>query len=101
MKQTVIRDTWVTDSANASHFGNGKIDALAGIEYILENYHNALNGDVNHDGRLSIDDITALIYHLLTPGSLICPTCADVDNDGMINISDITELINLLLNGEH
>ena len=101
MKQTAIRDSWVTDGANASHFGNGKIDALAGIEYILENYHNALNGDVNHDGRLSIDDITALIYHLLTPGSLICPTCADVDNDGMINISDITELINLLLNGEH
>ena len=56
---------------------------------------------MNHDGRLSIDDITTLIYHLLTPGSLICPTCADVDNDGMINISDITELINLLLNGEH
>ena len=100
MKETAIRDSWVTDGANASHFGNGKIDALAGIEYILENYHNALNGDMNHDGRLNIDDVTTLIYHLLTPDSLICPTCADVDNDGLINISDVTSLINILLNGQ-
>ncbi len=35
MKETAIRDSWVTSGANASHFGNGKINALAGIEYIL------------------------------------------------------------------
>jgi len=35
MKETAIRDYWVTDGPHASHFGNGKIDALAGIEYIL------------------------------------------------------------------
>ncbi len=38
MQETAIRDNWVTNGANASHFGNGKIDALAGIKYILENY---------------------------------------------------------------
>lgn len=38
MKETAIRDSWVTSGANASHFGNGKIDALAGIEYILREY---------------------------------------------------------------
>jgi len=38
MKETAIRDSWVTSGPNASHFGNGKIDALAGIEYILREY---------------------------------------------------------------
>lgn len=38
MKETAIRDYWVTDGPHASHFGNGKIDALAGIEYILSHY---------------------------------------------------------------
>ncbi|MBR6432562.1 MAG: S8 family serine peptidase, partial [Muribaculaceae bacterium] len=97
MKETAIHDSWVTDGANATHFGNGKIDALAGIEYILENYHNALNGDINHDGNLNIEDVTTLIYYLLSDDSLICPTCGDVDNDGFINISDVTELIYILL----
>ncbi len=38
MAETAIRDLWVTSGPNASHFGNGKIDALAGIEYILSQY---------------------------------------------------------------
>ena len=38
MAQTAIKDSWVTSGANASHFGNGKINALGGIEYILNNY---------------------------------------------------------------
>ena len=37
MIQTAIHDAY-TNGANASHFGNGKIDALAGIEYILREY---------------------------------------------------------------
>lgn len=35
MKETAINDNFTTTGANASHFGNGKIDALAGIKYIL------------------------------------------------------------------
>lgn len=35
MQETAIRDSWVTTGSNATHFGNGKIDALAGIQYIL------------------------------------------------------------------
>ena len=35
MKKTAIQDIWTTTGPNASHFGNGKIDALAGIQYIL------------------------------------------------------------------
>ena len=35
MAETAIKDNWVTSGANASHFGNGKINALAGLKYIL------------------------------------------------------------------
>ncbi|MBQ8051928.1 MAG: S8 family serine peptidase [Bacteroidaceae bacterium] len=35
MKETAITDSYTTTGANKDHFGNGKIDALAGIKYIL------------------------------------------------------------------
>lgn len=35
MRETAINDAFTTTGANASHFGNGKIDALTGIQYIL------------------------------------------------------------------
>ncbi|MBO4753468.1 MAG: S8 family serine peptidase [Bacteroidales bacterium] len=35
MKQTAIKDSYTTTGANASHFGNGKINALAGLQQIL------------------------------------------------------------------
>ncbi len=35
MQTTAINDAYTTTGANASHFGKGKIDALAGIQYIL------------------------------------------------------------------
>ena len=38
MQNSAIRDSYVTSGGNASHFGNGKIDCLAGIKYILDNY---------------------------------------------------------------
>ena len=38
MAETAIKDSWVTSGPNASHFGNGKINALGGIEYILDTY---------------------------------------------------------------
>ena len=39
MAETAIKDSYVTGTY-ASHFGQGKIDALAGIKYILENANN-------------------------------------------------------------
>lgn len=98
MKETAIRDTWVTDGANATHFGNGKIDALAGIEYILANYHSILLGDVDHDGRINISDVTSIINYLLSDTKPGCPICADVNADGRVSIDDVTEVINILLN---
>ena len=57
-------------------------------------------GDVNHDEKLSIDDVTSLISYLLSGDEKdACPICADVDADGKIGIDDVTVLINLLLGG--
>ena len=55
-------------------------------------------GDVNCDGRTTIDDVTTLIDYLL--GANPQPfdsNAADVDNSGKINIDDVTALIDILL----
>lgn len=56
-------------------------------------------GDVNNDGKINIEDITALINYLLTHDlSYVHTATADVDGDGAITISDVTALIGILLN---
>ena len=55
-------------------------------------------GDVNGDGKVSIDDVTTLINYLLTKdASQIVLENADVESDGRISIDDVTGLINQLL----
>lgn len=59
---------------------------------------NALNGDVNDDSIINIEDVTRLISYLLIGNSAgMNLNNADVDNDGHINISDVTQLIDILL----
>ena len=58
-------------------------------------------GDVNDNGSVNIDDITALINHLLNNDMPVNEANADVDNDGKLGIGDVTTLINMLLTGAH
>ena len=53
-------------------------------------------GDVNHDGDVTIADVTALIDMLLGIGDG-CDVCADVDDDSDVSIADVTALIDNLL----
>lgn len=55
-------------------------------------------GDVNHDGQVNIEDVTALIDSLLG-GNTSGETSADVDSDGQVTIADVTALIDKLLAG--
>ena len=64
---------------------------------LFQNGHDFTLGDVNHDGRLSIGDVTALIGYLLGSSEDVCDICADVNEDTFININDVTTLINILL----
>ena len=66
---------------------------------LFENGHGYENGDVDHDGKVSIDDVTALIDFLLGSENDICTVCADVDGDSKITIADVTALIDKLLSG--
>ena len=58
-------------------------------------------GDVNADGYVDINDVTALIDYVLTgDNSHINSTNADVDNSGSTDINDVTSLIGFILNGK-
>ncbi|MBQ9555386.1 MAG: leucine-rich repeat protein [Muribaculaceae bacterium] len=59
----------------------------------------ALRGDVNNDGRVSIDDVTALIDYLLGSTGNISVQAADADLDNRVSIDDVTALIDYLLSG--
>ena len=65
---------------------------------LFANGHGYVVGDVNHDGKLNISDVTALINYLLTNGEGDgCAICGDMTGDGNVTIADVTTLINYLL----
>ncbi len=53
-------------------------------------------GDVNHDGSVSIKDVTDLIDYLLGINDNICLICADVNGDENISIGDVPAIIDKL-----
>ena len=57
-----------------------------------------LPGDINDDGKVTIDDVTQLIDHLLT-GNTTGNDNADVNADVRVTIDDVTALIDSLLTG--
>ncbi len=60
----------------------------------------SMRGDVDGNGKVNINDVTALINYLL--GQLsegVDQDAADCDLDGGVNIGDVTKLINFLLLG--
>lgn len=83
MKETAIHDEWTDTRSNHTHFGNGKINALAGIQYIQ-----------NHWGRTD-----PVIY--ADPESLTMTTVAGGTVTATINVSGmhLTGAINATLSG--
>ena len=53
-------------------------------------------GDVNHDGSVSIKDVTDLIDYLLGINDDICFICADVNGDENISFGDVPAIIDKL-----
>lgn len=99
---TAIKDiTGFYDPLYGRRFGpNGKIDAMAGVQYLLSLHEDdIIPGDVNDDGIVSIKDLTMLISYLLTNGDYqeINIPNADLNEDGFITIKDVTKLILMLL----
>ena len=68
---------------------------------LFDNGHNFAPGDVDHDGNLTIKDVTDLINYLLDNRvTNVCLICADVNGDSKLKIDDVTDLIGILLRGK-
>ena len=81
----------VTVSLEENYIIVGKI---GGIE------HEYMVGDVNHNGSVTISDVTDLIDYLSGATVNVCEICADVNGNGEITIADVTLLIDNLLIGD-
>lgn len=63
----------------------------------IEEEQPALRGDVDNNGRVNVDDVTALIIRLLAGEPVSDMT--DIDGNGALSINDVVVLINYLLSG--
>ena len=83
------------------HWGSPTVDIPSVVQEVtlpLTDDHGYDLGDVNHDGDVTIKDVTVLIDYLLDPeANSVCPICSDVKPDGEITIADVTALIDQLL----
>ncbi len=68
---------------------------------LFQNGHGFEPGDVNHDGKIDIVDVTALIDMVLNGNTDACSICADVNQDGIVDVGDVTSMIDLVLNGNN
>ncbi len=100
MAETAIKDSYTT-GVNRLRFGpNGKIDAMAGLQYVLRSVEPPFElGDVNGDGRVNIIDITDLVNYLLTNTmtTTFVEKAADIDQNGRITIQDVIMLVNTII----
>ena len=83
-------------ASQAPRWGAGKLDAMAGIRYVL--HIEDKTGDANGDGEVNISDINTVINIIL--GAATDDDTrrrSDVNNDGEVNISDINAIINMIL----
>lgn len=97
--ESAIHDSF-TMGKNCDNFGpNGKINALAGMELVLERIK-PLMGDVNSDHVVDISDVTSLIEYLLNGDEEVNFEAADINADGQVSIYDLTDLIRYLLNNK-
>ena len=108
---TAIKDEFTENPAYSFKFGpNGKIDAMAGVRYLLGIEDNPepepLLGDVNDDGFVNVTDASRLIAYLLDINDTTATSAniqineqnADLDGSGDVTITDLVNLINYLLN---
>lgn len=95
LKNSSYKDSQIT-LANRARWGSGKLDANAGLRYIL--HLDDIKGDVNGDREVNISDINATINVVL--GATVADDIrrrADVNGDGEVNISDINAIIAIIL----
>ena len=99
LRHTSYKDAQVLNG-DAQCWGAGKLDALAGMRYVLRAIH-GITGDVNNDGEVTISDVNLTIDVILGGNaSEDLRLRADVNGDGEVTISDVNAIIDIILNGE-
>jgi hypothetical protein len=80
-------------------YTDGTESEWSNLEWVILHNREHLAGDANHDGEVSVVDVTLIINHLLGGNTeFICEECADADQNGEVDINDVTYIINNLLN---
>jgi hypothetical protein len=57
-----------------------------------------LDGDLNTDGNIDVNDLLILIDHIVADQTQFNPFLADINSDGMVNILDMVRLIQMVMN---
>ena len=79
---------------------NGTESLWSSYKEVLLKGGDTLQGDINNDGMVTIEDVTTLIDFLLKGEGDLNIDAADVNHDGVITIEDVTTLVDYLLKGE-
>ena len=56
-----------------------------------------LDGDLNTDGVVDVNDLLFLIDHIVADQTHFNPFLADINSDGMVNILDMVKLIQMVM----
>jgi hypothetical protein len=56
-----------------------------------------LDGDLNTDGMVDVNDLLILIDHIVADQNHFNPFLADINSDGMVNILDMVRLIQMVM----
>ena len=56
-----------------------------------------MDGDLNTDGMVDVNDLLILIDHIVTDQTQFNPFLADINSDGMVNILDMVRLIQMVM----
>ena len=64
---------------------------------LFENGHGYVIGDVDHNNKVDVADVTALMDLVLDSNTSGCPVCADVDGNGKVDVADVTALVDRVL----
>ena len=75
------------------------IEYEGSAELVLPIENNTLKGEVNHDGKVDVADVTTLVDYILgnTPQGFDASNC-NVNEDTKIDVGDVTSLVDIILN---
>ena len=99
----LLADTLAEQGENVRKitFPDYESDSSALVKMYLKGEFGSKPGDVNHDNKVDIDDVTMLIDSVLGKPSGICEVCADLDGNSKVDIDDVTAAITIVLTGSY